>query len=226
MIYFTGDMHGDFTRFQEPDMRALKKGDTLIVCGDFGFVWDGSKAEKATLKKLGKQKYTLCFIDGAHENFELLNQYPAVEWNGGQARRVSGSLYYLMRGQVFTIEGKTLFTMGGGISPDDDLRGGDEGRMRRELPSREELHAGAAALEKAGGKVDYIATHEPPMKIKGFLQLKSQVQATEPSGLNTYFEELGKCCAFGRWFFGSMHIDKVIATSHVSCFRKVVKAEI
>ena len=226
MIYFTGDMHGDLTRFHEPDMKQLKKGDTLIVCGDFGFVWDGSKAEKATLKKLGKMKYNLCFIDGAHENFELLNQYPAAEWNGGQAHRISGNLFHLMRGQVFTIEGKTLFTMGGGISPDDDLRGGDESRMRWELPSREELHEAAAALEKAGGTVDYIATHEPPMKIKGFLQLKSQVQATEPSGLNTYFEELGKCCEFGRWFFGSMHIDKVIATSHVSCFRKVVKAEI
>ncbi|MDR3314752.1 MAG: metallophosphoesterase [Oscillospiraceae bacterium] len=225
MIFFTGDMHGDLTRFRQAEMHPLKKGDTLVVCGDFGFIWDGSKAEKAMLKKLGKQKYNLCFIDGAHENFELLNQYPVVEWNGGQAHQISGRLYHLMRGQVFTIDGKTLFTMGGGISPDDELRAKDDNHMRWEMPSHEELQQAATALEKAGGKVDYIATHEPPMKIKGFLQLKSQVQSTEPTGLNTYFEELGKCCEFRRWFFGSMHIDKVIASSHVSVFRKVVKAE-
>ena len=28
MIYVTGDMHGDFARFRQADMRKLKKGDT------------------------------------------------------------------------------------------------------------------------------------------------------------------------------------------------------
>ena len=34
-------MHGDFERFKLPAMKKLKKGDTLIICGDFGFLWDG-----------------------------------------------------------------------------------------------------------------------------------------------------------------------------------------
>ncbi|MDR2526107.1 MAG: hypothetical protein LBC83_08035 [Oscillospiraceae bacterium] len=225
MLYFTGDTHGDPSRFHDAEARPLKKDDTLVVCGDFGFVWDGSKTEKALLKKLGRLKYNLCFVDGAHENFALLGQYPVVEWNGGHAHQISGKLLHLMRGQIYTIGGKTLFTMGGGISPDDDFRSGDEARMRRELPSREELEQAAASLEAAGGKVDYIATHEPPLRIKGFLQLKNQSQGTEPTGLNTYLEELGKCCTFRRWFFGSMHIDKIIASTHVSVFRKIVRAE-
>ncbi|MCL2106660.1 MAG: metallophosphoesterase [Oscillospiraceae bacterium] len=225
MVYVTGDMHGDIGRFGQSEMRKLKKGDTLLICGDFGFIWDGSKAEQAILKKLGKKKYNIGFVDGAHENFELLNQYPIAEWNGGEARQISGRLFYLMRGRIYTIEGRSYFAMGGGVSPDDDLRGHDENHMRRELPSRQELAQATAALERAGGVVDYVITHEPPMKIKGFLQLKKQGPQAEATGLNTYFEEIGKCCTFRRWFFGSMHVDKVIASTHAAVFRKVVKVE-
>ena len=66
MIYLTGDLHGDFERFRSKEMKKLKKGDTLIVCGDFGFVWDGSKKEQSILKKLGKSKYQILFIEGTH----------------------------------------------------------------------------------------------------------------------------------------------------------------
>ena len=122
MVYVTGDMHGDIARFDSPAVKRLKKGDTLIICGDFGFVWDNSKAEQKTLKKLGSKKYNICFIDGTHENFELLNAYPVTEWCGGKVHHICGNLYHLMRGQVFRIDNMTFFTMGGGESPDIDIR--------------------------------------------------------------------------------------------------------
>ena len=56
MVYITGDTHGDLSRFETAAAKKLKKGDTLIVLGDFGFVWDGSAAEKNRLQKLGKKK--------------------------------------------------------------------------------------------------------------------------------------------------------------------------
>ena len=48
MICITGDMHADFSRFKNKKLKRLKKGDYLIICGDFGFIWDGSKKEKST----------------------------------------------------------------------------------------------------------------------------------------------------------------------------------
>ena len=45
MIYVTGDMHADFARFSNKKLKKLKKGDYLIVCGDFGFLWNESKKE-------------------------------------------------------------------------------------------------------------------------------------------------------------------------------------
>ena len=223
MIYVTGDMHGDMARFRAPALRRLKKGDTLLICGDFGFLWDGSKAELAALKKLGGLRYTVAFVDGAHENFELLGEYPVADWNGGKAHHLGGNLYHMMRGQLYSIEGRTVFAMGGGVSPDDGLRDPDENRMRREIPSKEELDQALRAITRAGGQLDYIITHEPPLRIKDFLQLKAQTQArAEPTGLNTFFEEMGNCCTFKRWFFGSMHMDKPIASTHVAVYRKVI----
>ena len=72
MIYVTGDIHGDKRRFE--DAKRLKAGDTLLVCGDFGFLWEGNTAEERLLKKLVKKKYNIAFVDGAHENFELSNR--------------------------------------------------------------------------------------------------------------------------------------------------------
>ncbi len=43
MIYVTGDMHGDESRLYDSQWRKLKSGDVLIVCGDFGYLWNGGK---------------------------------------------------------------------------------------------------------------------------------------------------------------------------------------
>ncbi len=224
MIYITGDTHGDYKRFTQPQLKKLKKGDTLIVCGDFGFIWDNSKREQKLLKKLGKKKYDLCFVDGTHENFELLNAYEVTEWNGGKVHNISGRLFHLMRGQIFSIEGKSIFTMGGGESPDIDLRFDNDTWSSSEIPNRQELLEGAEKLDKVNAKVDIIITHEPPLKIKGFLNLKEK-RSVRVTGLNNYFEELGNNCEFSRWFFGSMHVDKYISSSHIAVFNKIFNAE-
>ena len=221
MIYITGDIHGDKSRFESSAVRNLKKGDTLIICGDFGFLWDGSKREQKVLEKLGKKKFNICFVDGTHENFELLNSYKVEKWNGGKVHNITGNIYHLMRGQVFEIEGMKFFTMGGGESPDIDIRFENNSWSKFELPSREELLEGAENLEQVDCKVDFVITHEPPVKIKTFLALKDGDESSV-NGLNTYLEELSGSCEFRRWFFGSMHLDKYVSSTHVCVFRKVI----
>ena len=118
MIYITGDIHGDFSRFKSPLLRKLKKNDALIVCGDFGFIWEGTQAERKILKKIGKLPYNVLFVEGSHDNYDLLESYPVEEWCGGKTRPISGRLRQLMRGQVFNIAEKTVFAFGGGQSDD------------------------------------------------------------------------------------------------------------
>ena len=54
MLCFTGDMHGEFARFSDREVKKLKKTDTLIVCGDFGFLWSSDEKEKKLRKKILK----------------------------------------------------------------------------------------------------------------------------------------------------------------------------
>ena len=83
MIYITGDTHGDISCFKNPKLNKLGEKDILIVCGDFGFIWNPhDKNEKKNLEFLKKRKYTICFVDGAHENFDILNSYKPYRWKG------------------------------------------------------------------------------------------------------------------------------------------------
>ena len=122
MIYVTGDTHGDKRRFTSRAAAHRGRGDTLIVLGDFGFIWDGSKAEKKLLTWLGKRKYKILFLDGKYENYDLLAQYPVSEAFGGQVQQISGNLYHLLRGEVYTIDGQTVFAFGGGDSAEKAMR--------------------------------------------------------------------------------------------------------
>ena len=71
MIYITGDTHGAFKhRFNTenfPEQKEMSKDDYVLICGDFGGVWDvgwESKHEKHWLDWFEERSYTLLFIDG------------------------------------------------------------------------------------------------------------------------------------------------------------------
>ena len=89
MVYVTGDMHGDEERLYSKEMKKLKEGDTLIVAGDFGFIWNGGRNERRILKMLGKRKFNICFIDGPHDNLDKVYSYRETVWKGGLVHRVS-----------------------------------------------------------------------------------------------------------------------------------------
>lgn len=175
-------------------------------------------------QKIGKLKYNVCFIDGTHENFERLRSYEVSEFKGGKVHHITGNLYHLMRGQTYDFDGVSVFAMGGGESPDIDIRSDLNSWSGDEIPTEAELTEGAQNLKRLGNKVDIIITHEPPMKIKGFLRLKDK-EPVRVTGLNTYFEELGAACEYKHWFFGSMHIDKFISSSHIAVFQHIINAE-
>ena len=224
MIFITGDTHGDRDRLSRWRLRKLQEGDTLIICGDFGFLWDDSKSEQNFLQNLGNRKYNICFIDGTHENFDLLNNYEISQWNGGKVHKIYGNLYHLMRGQIFEIEGKKIFTMGGGESSDVDIRRDVNAWSKDEIPTQEELLEGAENLEVANYDMDVIVTHEPPLKVKSFLNLNEN-EMLRVTALNVYFEELASNCKFKKWFFGSLHVDKYISGTHRAIFKDIINIE-
>ena len=103
MIYITGDCHSNFERFNTgnfPEQKEMTKDDYVIICGDFGGVWnkDGeSKMETSALDWLDGKAFTTLFVDGNHENFDRLYAYPVEMWHGGKAHKIRPSVIHLMR---------------------------------------------------------------------------------------------------------------------------------
>ena len=223
MIYATGDMHGDIDIFAQKKFKQINDGDTLIVCGDFGFIWSGDSKERKKLDKLARKKFNICFVDGTHENFDLLDKYPVIDFAGGKAHKIRDNIFHLMRGQVFEIEGEKIFAMGGGENPDIGMRG-DSAISADETPTRAQMREGAKNLERYKFKVDYVITHEPAQKVKNFLRLKSN-DTLLVSGLNAYFQELSENCEYTRWFFGSLHEDKFVSQSQIAVFQNLINVQ-
>ena len=94
MIYVTGDTHANIdiaklntTRF--PQQKELTKNDFVIICGDFGLCWDGSHREMWWQDWLTAKNFTTLWIDGNHENFDMLYQFPLIDKFGGKVREIA-----------------------------------------------------------------------------------------------------------------------------------------
>lgn len=222
MVYITGDTHGDISLFKNPKLRKLGEDDTLIVCGDFGFLWNGSEKEKKNIETLKKKKYTICFVDGAHENYDMLGQYQPYRYKGGTAHKIAPNIYHLLRGEIFTFEGKTFFCMGGGESLDADMRKEGKSWWKEEMPSADEMMNGARNLKEYEYNVNYVITHEAPALAKDFIRLHSNHEM-KLTPLNTYLQELMKSVDYSHWYFGSLHIDLPISKKMTAVFNEIIK---
>ena len=123
MIYLTGDIHGDVSRFSKKrfkEQENMSRDDYVIILGDFGVIWDQnvSGEEKYNLDILESKSYTTLFIDGNHENHDRLNSFPVKEWHGGNVHEIRSNVFHLMRAQIYTIAGRAFFTFGGAASHD------------------------------------------------------------------------------------------------------------
>jgi len=221
VVYITGDMHGDLERLYSKEFRKLRRGDILIVCGDLGYIFDGSKQEKEVIKWFAKRKFITAFVEGTHDNLDKINRSRETVWKGGKVHRIKGNLLHLMRGQIFNIDGNKFFTFGGGESADKDMRVAQGFWWREEEPTPAEMADGARVLDEAGCRVDYIITHEPPSLVKSAMLLRKG-NSDNTNKLNGYLEEIGRSCDYRHWYFGSLHEDRVITEHHTCVFKKML----
>lgn len=244
MIYITGDTHGKFSRIGNKFFRG-EKGDYLIICGDFGGIWDGSKSERYWLRWLSEKPFTVLFIDGNHENYDMLSAFPVTDWNGGKVQMIGSNIIHLMRGQIYDIEGIKFFTMGGASShdiedgilePDDPdftkkRKRLDKNRAvyrvnhvswwREELPSTDELAEGLRNLADAKNKVDCILTHCAPDSIVNIIDSGLY----KADHLTDYLEQIKQLCDFDLWFFGHYHINKEIGERFIGIYKNILRID-
>lgn len=217
ILAVTGDTHGEEGRFWYPNQpcnKYLKEGDYLFVCGDFGYLSDDSYRENRNLRMMAEDlPYTICFCDGNHENFDLLEAKEVTEWNGGKVHIIrrdklgNPKVIHLMRGQVYEIAGKKIFTFGGGYSRDKEQRVPGRSWWAREMPNEEEKQEARRNLEACDWKVDYILTHTAPLQTLNHLVRSIEDNERE---LNDFLSDILEKVTFTHWYMGHLHMDRVV----------------
>lgn len=212
MLYVTGDTHGDLD-FQKildwsEATKLNKDKDYLIILGDFGYVWANKRDthEKEKLDFISRLPFTTLFIDGNHENHSRLNAMRVVNFMGGKSHKVYGSIYHLMRGQVYEIAGKRIFTFGGASSIDKHLRTDGISWWKEEEFNYREANTAYDNLNKINWEVDYVLTHSAPLSIRDKLFEGNNLY--KPSATERLLEAILRNIKFKRWYFGHYHIDK------------------
>lgn len=248
MIYVTGDTHGEFGkngRFETSEFEQqnqMTKHDFVIICGDFG-LWHDTKEQNERLDWLNARNFSTLWIDGNHENFDLLKKFKVEEWNGGKVQYIRPSVIHLMRGQIFTIDGCKIFAFGGARSR--DIQGGvlepddpDFKTKKRHLdqtwypyrintvtwwqeeqPSEEEMEEGIRNLAVHQNQVDYIFTHECAANTKALLQVRHD----PVEYISLYFQKIKETVQFKKWYFGHYHADREINEQEILLYDDIIR---
>ena len=226
----------------------MTRNDFVLVCGDFG-IWDDSNSERYWLDWLEKKNFTLCFVDGNHENFDRLysDEFEIVDFYGGKAHKIRENVFHLMRGYVFNLCGKKIFAFGGASSHDiqdgildraDFENDNDFSEARRkwnksnmmyrinhiswwkeELQNQEEMSFGLETLENHNNKVDFIVSHCCPQSVATAFSAGGY----KSDILTEYFDLVAEKVKFKKWFFGHYHNNTQVLCDYIMLYDQIIR---
>jgi DNA repair exonuclease SbcCD nuclease subunit len=227
MIFITGDTH------HSKDIKKLKTikdftnpNDYVVILGDTAIIWHGDEKDKEIQKWYERNvSCKVLYIDGNHDNIDALNLLPIEKWHGGNVHKINDQIIHLMRGQIFELENKTFFTMGGGNSVDKHLRIEGISWWENEMPTDDEYKKANKTLLSKHYFIDYILTHECPSR---FMQecipdwAKAQFGNVKENKLNIYLDKLYDKVNFKKWYWGHYHTDIIVNTKCRGLYKEII----
>ncbi len=159
MILLLGDIHGNTTRLRSAIQKAVECDATALVqVGDFG-LFQGKRNEGEFYEMCKNSSIPVYFIEGNHDDCSRWVRYETVTrvWH-------DANLFYIPRGTVMEIDGRTIAFMGGAASIDKDmrLREGWHWDKEENISGHEVLRL----FENAEGKqIDVLITHDVPTSV-------------------------------------------------------------
>ena len=237
-VFITGDFHGEARRMNDKRFRDIHQGTEripLICLGDFGFLWyhklnsqmklySGGinisyrkKVEDLERKliNLYNTNFDIFFVDGNHENFDIIDKLETVHKFGADmgvyrfGPNDSMSVHHLRRGRVYDIYGKKCFVFGGAVSVDKDMRTPGISWWDRELPSFSEYNKAEDNLANVDFKVDYVFTHTCPTWCSN--QMYGVYNSSYyPDPVANFLDQLWDKMSFKYWGCGHMHVNRTL----------------
>lgn len=228
-LYITGDTHGELSRFSLANLPCDQwtMNDYLLISGDFGYIFYQDIRDQQKLNYLENMNFQILFIDGNHEAFPAINKYPVEEWHGGKVHRIRHNIRHLMRGQIFEIEGLSVFTMGGAYSIDKWRRHEGCSWWPEEMPTEADYQEAWNNLSRYNNKVDLIVTHAAPeetMQLFYQMRLISDI-APDEAALNNFLQAVQEKISYRHWYFGHMHVDRELWRNQTALFYDIYNAK-
>lgn len=227
-IFLKGDVHGNFRPIIDfIEKFKLDQADWIIVLGDMGLFWRKDKADADAFIEYYEDNYivNLMFIDGNHENFDLLNKIPEIDYDGSKIYEgnVSPHITYLPRGHSFQLYGKRFLCMGGADSIDKIFRTKHLSWWEQEKIIKEDIAKVDKNLE-----YDYVLTHCCPRSV--FEQNKLFLCTLDNIGWESIehdsedrLEEMMDSLHFKKWYFAHYHVDLALDDKFQCLFNDFVE---
>ncbi len=212
MIHFISDLHGgkDMGQFEEYINTATAE-DLLIILGDIELNFQDTDENRRFTEYFLSINKPIAIVDGNHENHPYMRSFPEDTMYGAPVYRLSDSIVYLKRGNVYTIEGKTFFVMGGCKSSAKWFEMGLAYDF--EDPSPEEIAFGIKTLNSFGNKVDFILTH----KYKN-----GEGEIAPENSLQYLTNYIDKNVSFTNWYSGHWHKAVKLDDLHTVIYNQIV----
>jgi len=165
-ILVAGDWHGNREWAlnvirRVPQLLAGERRRVILHLGDFG-IWpdaDGGRYLNAISAALSQVNAELCFVDGNHEDFSLLERYANGASPDGRIPVVPG-IYHLPRGHRWNWHGRRWLACGGGVSLDRALR-----RQGHDWWPQEEITDQHERAVIGAGVADVMVCHDCPASV-------------------------------------------------------------
>ena len=217
MIFITGDTHGDidYKKLLLLKKKNLSYDDYLIICGDAGICWSPQILEYhlSLYRDIG---CTILFIDGNHENFEMLNSFPLVEFHNALMHQIDKHIFHILRGEILVLENISFLCVGGAVSIDKMYRTPYVSWWPEEEITYRDINNALSNLEKTNNKVDFVLTHcvdtHTVIKAFGFRRDICTDQLTF----------IDKVVEYKHWYFGHYHFDREINDKKTFLYQQIV----
>ena len=223
MVYLIGDIHGDITQIMRENLHKnnikVKRGDTVIVLGDFGVMFSDTEQHRQSLEYISKLDYNVAFIDGNHENFDYLNSLQIVTKWGNKVHKLNNRCFHLMRGNIYKIEGNNYLCFGGAKSIDRDVRVLGKSYWEDEEPSTEDIFKLESSIVD---DIDFILTHTcSNYTLHNMKSIKPVDDGCFTRLALDMVEDELKDIKF-KWFFGHFHVNEEVDVRHTCLSNDIV----
>ena len=232
MIYITGDTHNleDMSNLSTSNMKFCcmqqaadyKSIENVIVLGDFGLPWyncpvdEGgilpkNRSDDYLLKWYSQKPFQIFAVQGNHENYDMIEKLPQEQMFGGTVLRLSYNVFYLKRGEIYTIEDKSFLVLGGAASTDKIFRIPHESWWEQEEWTKEEQAACLAKIEEHGNKFDYVLSHTGTTKgialADPYYSDEARLAELQLDSTVCFNDKIDSLITYKKWFFGHWHSD-------------------